>query len=384
MNAEYVTVARSLSSERLRVGKLPTSEYRMQGRYPIIDQGREKIAGYTDQEDLAYTGPLPVIVFGDHTRAIKLIEEPFVAGADGTKLLYPRPDLFDPVFFYFALLSLHIPSRGYNRHWRLLRDMKLPAPPVEEQRRIAQMLSTLFRAREAHLAVAMGSKKVLASLLGYYFSEDSPESVAQGAMSPVPISDCVADITTGDWGTAEQTGDRVECIVVRATDFERLRQGDTSQAPHRFLSPSSIAVRQVLAGDLLVEMSGGSEAQPTGRMIRVPNDGALLPVLTFSNFVKRLRLVTNVDSHYFSFVWQWLYSRGRTKPYEKRTTGIRNFRLDDFLASELVVLPSLERQRQIAGDLAAVESASYTEDKLGTWIKRVFDSALAQLLDCTA
>lgn len=144
----------ALESTRFRVGQLDRKDFRASGAYPIIDQGHAAIAGYTDREDLAYNGPLPVVLFGDHTRALKLIGVPFVAGADGTKLLVPNQALFDPLFFYFALCNLQIPARGYNRHYSVLRQQSLPCPALDEQRRIASILASVERSRGAMNGVA--------------------------------------------------------------------------------------------------------------------------------------------------------------------------------------------------------------------------------------
>src|SRR4051812_3928303 len=83
---------------RVRVGKVNRSDYLAAGRLPVIDQGQSEIAGYTNDESLAYDGQLPVIIFGDHTRAFKFVTMPFVCGADGTKVLVPNEEIFDPRF----------------------------------------------------------------------------------------------------------------------------------------------------------------------------------------------------------------------------------------------------------------------------------------------
>src|SRR5207247_8050111 len=62
-------------------------EYRPSGALPVIDQGESFIGGYTDDLSKSYTGPLPVVVFGDHTRRVKLVNERFAVGAQGVKLL---------------------------------------------------------------------------------------------------------------------------------------------------------------------------------------------------------------------------------------------------------------------------------------------------------
>jgi type I restriction enzyme S subunit len=124
-----------------RVPKVKQSDYQPIGLVPIIDQGQSFIAGYTDKSP--YKDNLPVIVFGDHTRVLKFVDFPFVAGADGTQVLIPNRTLFDPLFVYYALSTIDIPSRGYNRHFSLLRESSLPLPPLDEQREIARMLQAV-------------------------------------------------------------------------------------------------------------------------------------------------------------------------------------------------------------------------------------------------
>ena len=82
---------------------------------------------------------LPVVVFGDHTRAFKYVDFPFVRGADGTQVLKPKAGI-DPLFFYYACRAIELPSRGYNRHFKALKEQEIPVPPLHEQRVIAQAL----------------------------------------------------------------------------------------------------------------------------------------------------------------------------------------------------------------------------------------------------
>jgi type I restriction enzyme S subunit len=172
-------------------------------------------------------------------------------------------------------------------------------------------------------------------------------------------------------------------VVIRATDFDSLDHDDVATAPRRFLRFASMAQRRLLPGDLLVEMSGGSEAQPTGRIALVSEAvAATTPPVVFSNFVKRIRLTPAVDAAYFALAWRDLYDRGKTRPYEKRTTGIRNFKLDDFLASERMPLPPINEQRRIAQILLTIQRAGQASDDtrlaLGEFKRAVVAAAFAR------
>ncbi|HOM73743.1 MAG TPA: restriction endonuclease subunit S [Fervidobacterium sp.] len=124
------------------IKKLKTSEYEKVGIYPVIDQGQEYIAGYTNDENLLYKGELPVIIFGDHTRIIKYIDFPFVTGADGTQLIIPN-DEFNKKYFYYTLSNLKIKNEGYQRHFKYLKESLVPKPDINEQQKIADILSSV-------------------------------------------------------------------------------------------------------------------------------------------------------------------------------------------------------------------------------------------------
>lgn len=119
--------------------KLQSKDYKASGRYPIIDQGQSIIAGWTDDETGVIASNLPVVVFGDHTRALKYVDFPFVRGADGTQVLKPKSGI-DPLYFYYALRAIDLPSRGYNRHFKELKQSRIAIAPDNEQREISQVL----------------------------------------------------------------------------------------------------------------------------------------------------------------------------------------------------------------------------------------------------
>lgn len=124
------------------------SDFLDMGDYPIVDQGKNIVAGYTNNENLLVSSEPPYIVFGDHTRAIKYIDTKFAMGADGTKVLKPKLKDTDEKYLYYFLLTLNIPNTGYNRHFKYLKSAQIPLPPLPEQKKIAEILDAADSLRQ--------------------------------------------------------------------------------------------------------------------------------------------------------------------------------------------------------------------------------------------
>ena len=119
--------------------KMKTDEYHPIGKYQIIDQGQEAVAGYSDLEDGVFEN-VPAIVFGDHTRIVKYVDQPFFLGADGVKVLCSRFKDANYRYLYYALKSVKITNTGYNRHFKWLKEAKIYYPNSEEQSKIVSIL----------------------------------------------------------------------------------------------------------------------------------------------------------------------------------------------------------------------------------------------------
>lgn len=123
--------------------QLKSKEYKDCGQFPIIDQGKSFICGYSDQEKKLVKINRPLIIFGDHTREVKFVDFDFIVGADGTKILNPIGDIFEK-YLFFALKGLKINSRGYGRHFKILKNSLLPLPSLAEQKVIVAKIEKLM------------------------------------------------------------------------------------------------------------------------------------------------------------------------------------------------------------------------------------------------
>ena len=122
--------------------KIRTKEVLETGKFPVVDQGKIKIRGYCNNDQKVIKVESPLILFGDHTREIKLIDFDFVVGADGVKIL--RPICILEQFYFLALKWLPLTDRGYGRHFKLLKAGFIPLPPFAEQHRIVAQVDELM------------------------------------------------------------------------------------------------------------------------------------------------------------------------------------------------------------------------------------------------
>lgn len=150
--------------------KIQRKEYLSAGLLPIIDQGQEDIAGYTDDTEAVYQGGLPVVLFGDHTRAFKYVDTPFALGADGVKVLAPKPG-FNAKFLYYYFQSCDIPSRGYSRHFKYLREISVPYFAPSEQQRIVELLDQADALRRLRRAADAKAARILPALFLKLFGD---------------------------------------------------------------------------------------------------------------------------------------------------------------------------------------------------------------------
>jgi type I restriction enzyme S subunit len=217
---------------------VPTSDYRQVGKFPIVDQSTRSTAGWTDNADAVVQDGLPLVIFGDHTRALKYVDFPFARGADGTQLLRTRPGI-DTKFFYYACRQLDLPSRGYNRHFTLLREQQIRVPrTIEEQRDVARALGCVERAIEVEERLAAFAEELKAALLTSSFTrgmrgarhEETEHGPGPRGWVEMQLSD-LGEVVTGTTPPTKEAGFYDGGVVPFITpgDVEHARAIDVTQ-----------------------------------------------------------------------------------------------------------------------------------------------------------
>lgn len=121
--------------------KIKSRDYLDVGILPVIDQGKQFVGGFINDTDAVCNAELPVVIFGDHTRVVKYVDKQFALGADGVKILKPSSNSLDEKYLYHFLKQARLPKdAGYSRHFKFVKRLKIPLPPLKEQKRIAAIL----------------------------------------------------------------------------------------------------------------------------------------------------------------------------------------------------------------------------------------------------
>ena len=150
------------------------------------------------------------------------------------------------------------------------------------------------------------------------------------------LNDYIQEHNTGDWGFDEPTNKRnlkVGCI--RGADIVKL-----NNLPIRFIKDNDTA-KLLSAWDIVIEVSGGSPTQATGRSAYI-TPGVLKrngSYLTCSNFCHAFTLKNYKESAYFYYKWRMFYDNGVMFNFEGKTSGIKNFMTDTFLSSKCLKAP---------------------------------------------
>lgn len=172
------------------------------------------------------------------------------------------------------------------------------------------------------------------------------------------ISDIIETYISGDWGDDEPTEDTscpVSCI--RGADIVPIYNSEYNNIPLRYISEKSLSNRVLQEGDIVIEKSGGSPTQSTGRVVYISKE--LLEEkqdIVCSNFCAAFRIKPEWDAKYVYYYLQHIYNAGVFFNFEGKTSGLKNLIMDTAFKSITIKKIAIETQRSIATVLSTIES----------------------------
>lgn len=158
------------------------------------------------------------------------------------------------------------------------------------------------------------------------------------------FSELIQSILGGDWGKDEITGNftkKVYCI--RGADIPDVKMGNKGKMPTRYILPKNYIDKKLDDGDIVVEISGGSPTQSTGRCVLISQplldryDSGMI----CTNFCRAIKPIPGY-SFFSYFYWQYLYEKNIFFSYENGTTGIKNLDFSGFIENEPIIVPPID------------------------------------------
>ncbi|WP_210411225.1 restriction endonuclease subunit S [Pseudarthrobacter sp. NIBRBAC000502771] len=222
-----------------------------------------------------------------------------------------------------------------NLNTSILSAVPLVIPEPAVQQAVAEVLAAFDDKIVANTRLAQ-------TLDEYLMSRWTALSLSE-TLERVKLDGLVQDVIGGDWGTSELADPSTEEVLcIRGADITDLQMSGLGSMPRRFIKPNSLRRRQLANLDLVVEMSGGSPTQSTGRAVLI-TDALLnrlnLP-LSSSNFCRIVRLGNAKNAYVVYALLRDSWSRGEFFQYENGSTGIKNLAFSDYCAAKEVPMPS--------------------------------------------
>lgn len=171
------------------------------------------------------------------------------------------------------------------------------------------------------------------------------------------LADIIDTFITGDWGEESPTQDTPNAAYcVRGADIVPITNHNFTDIPQRYVCDRTKETKLLVAGDLVIEKSGGSPTQSTGRIVYVSED--LIKAkgnVVCSNFCTAFRVKAGWNPLYVYYFWQNVYNHGAFFNFEGKTSGIKNLQLDNARSAIDIEYLPLEKQNQIVASLASID-----------------------------
>ena len=231
--------------------------------------------------------------------------------------------------------------------------LKISLPPKKQQQKITHVL----KSQDDEIEVLNKINKNLENIsqeifkswfikfdpfLNEEFEKESDFSFPKSFKTGV-FSELIEELVSGDWGKNEIEGNYIkEVYCVRGADIPDVKKGNKGKMPIRYILPKNYDMKKIENNDIVLEISGGSPTQSTGRVVAITQSflNRFDKPMICTNFCKIIRPI----EHYNLFVyyyWNYFYNIGAMFSYENGTTGIKNFDVKGFINNEMIIVPPL-------------------------------------------
>lgn len=257
-------------------------------------------------------------------------------------------------------------------------NIEVAIPDIETQQRVAKMLADIDDKVENNQRINNNLEQQAQAIFKEWFI-DNPENEN---WSNGTFSELIQSTLSGDWGKEAPTGNNTEKVYcVRGADIPEVRAGNKGKMPTRYILPKNYASKKLTAGDIVVEISGGSPTQSTGRCTAISE--SLLnrydSGMVCTNFCRAIKPLSGY-SMFIYYYWQYLYDKGVFFSYENGTTGIKNLDISGFLGTEPIIIPPKEKVLAFDDYCQTVFDRIFANGKESEQLSQLRDTLLPKLM----
>ena len=307
---------------------------------------------------------------------------------DGHMILLRPTDDIDSLYYGYAIKSCQSQIEGLaegstgqtelNR--KRLQDEIIIRYPVDkqEQKAIAYFLLDLDEKIKINVKINNNLEQQAQAIFKEYFI-DNPEN---SKWSTGTFSELIKSTLNGDWGKEAPTGNNTEKVYcIRGADIPEVKSGNKSKMPMRYILPKNFVDKQLTVGDIVVEISGGSPTQSTGRCTAITQ--SLLDRydsgMVCTNFCKAMKPKEGY-SLFIYYYWQYMYGKGVFFSYENGTTGIKNLDFSGFIETEPILIPPVDKIVVFDDYCKSIFSQIFTNGKQNEHLAMLRDILLPKLM----
>ena len=286
-------------------------------------------------------------------------------------------------YLYYLLSSLHLNERRIGTSQPLLtqnilNNIEVEIPELAIQKKIASILELLDEKIKLNNEINNNLEQQAQALFKKWFI-DNPENVDWSAGT---FRELIQSTLNGDWGKEAPTGNNTEKVYcIRGADIPEVKAGNKGKMPTRYILPKNLANKKLEAGDIVVEISGGSPTQSTGRCTAITQ--SLLDrydsSMVCTNFCKAIK-PKNGYSLFVYYYWQYLYEKGVFFSYENGTTGIKNLDFTGFIETEPIIVPTFDKVQAFDDYCKSIFNQVFANGKQSEQLASLRDTLLPKLM----
>lgn len=197
------------------------------------------------------------------------------------------------------------------------------------------------------------------------------------------LSSFIKGDKSGDWGKESEEGNyvqKVECV--RGADINGINGKGEIKAPTRYILEKNS--HKILApNDFVVEISGGSPVQSTGRIACITDEvlQRFSNPLICSNFCKAVSLNSSDEVFFFLYSWNRAYDNSILFSFEGKTSGIKNLLFDDFVTAYMLAKPTDTLLKEFNNKVSLFEKKRQENLKQNQELARLRDWLLPMLMN---